>query len=58
VVDPDAVPDQPVEGGSEAAGEPEAAQLLGDGVATVMLVSAWARSSAAAWVKWTTYTGA
>ena len=33
MVDPDAVPDQPVEGGSEAAGEPEAAQLLGDGVA-------------------------
>ena len=26
-------------------------------VATLMLVSAWARSSAESWVKWTTYTG-
>jgi len=63
VVHADPVPDEPGQRLAEAGTEPEAADELGDPVAllaaeTLMLVSAWARSSAAACVKCTTYTGA
>ena len=60
VVHADAVPHQPGQRLAEAGGEPEAADRLGDrvllapGCTTLMLISAWARSSAAAWVKCTT----
>ena len=59
VVDADAVPDQPGELLAEAGAnrKPPISSAIwsrSSRVETLMLVSAWARSSAAAWVKWTT----
>ncbi len=60
VVHADAVAHQPGQGPAEAGGEPEARRSPRRSrpsparVQTLMLISAWARSSAAAWVKCTT----